>query len=65
MVQTFIKQGKAVLTQSGLRCQAPREKDPDAPCNKLLVKRNAQGQIAGCFRCDRCGQDVEVEISMK
>jgi hypothetical protein len=63
--QTFIKQGRAVLTQNGLRCQFPREKDPTTPCNKLLVKKNALGQVAGAFKCERCGQEIVVELAVK
>lgn len=65
MIQTLIKKGKAIITQTGLRCQGPRAKEPATPCNKLLVKKNQVNQIAGWFRCERCGQDVEVEIQVK
>ena len=63
--KTFIQQGKAVLTQNGLRCQGPREKDPSTPCNKLLVKKNSLGQVAGAFKCERCGQEIVVELAVK
>jgi phage FluMu protein Com len=63
--QTFIKSGKAVITQAGLRCQGVRPKDVNTPCNKLLIKRNSANQIAGCLKCDRCHQIVEIEISVK
>lgn len=59
---TQIKKGRAVIVQSGLRCQGPRVKQPDQVCNKLLVRKNAIGQIAGQFKCDRCSQVIEVEI---
>jgi hypothetical protein len=60
--QTFIVNGKATITPSGLRCQGPRVKQPELACNKLLVKKNSLNQLCGCFRCERCGQDIEVTI---
>jgi hypothetical protein len=60
-----ITKGKASVTPEGLRCRAPRDKDPTRTCNKLLVKRSASGQIAGNFLCERCRQEVEVEIQPK
>jgi hypothetical protein len=64
-MQTLITKGKAVITPDGLRCRAPRDKDPTRACNKLLVKRSAGGQIAGNFRCERCSAEVEVEVALK
>jgi hypothetical protein len=61
-LQAFIKRGKAVLVPNGLRCQGPRVKQPDQQCNKLLVKKNTLGQVAGSFKCERCGQEIDVEI---
>jgi hypothetical protein len=58
--QTFIVQGQAIITSSGLRCNGPRLKQPDQACNKLLVKKNSLNQISGCFLCDRCKQEIEV-----
>jgi hypothetical protein len=63
--QTFIKRGKAVLAPNGLRCQGPRTKDPTQTCNKLLVKKNSLGQVAGSFKCERCDQEIEVELAMR
>lgn len=63
--QTHIKKGKAILVPTGLRCQGPRLKQPDQVCNKLLVKKNSLGQVAGSFKCERCGQEIEVEIAVK
>lgn len=63
--QTHIKKGKAVIMSNGLRCQGPRLKSPDIPCNKLLVKKNSINQIAGAFKCERCGQEIEVELAQK
>lgn len=57
---TFIEKGQAIPTLEGLRCAAPRKDKPGAVCNKLLVKRASNGQIAGNFRCERCRQEVEV-----
>jgi len=65
MFQTHIKKGKAILVPTGLRCQAPRLKQPDQICNKLLVKKNSLGQVAGAFKCERCGQEIEVEIAVR
>ena len=62
MSRTFITKGKAVLVSgSGLRCQGSRPKEPGKVCGKLVVKPNAKGQIAGCFKCERCGQEISVE----
>lgn len=63
--QTHIKNGKAILVGNGLRCQGPRLKQPDQLCNKLLVKKSSLGQIAGSFKCERCGQEIEVEIAVR
>ena len=60
--QTFITKGAAAITPTGLRCQAPRPKQPEQVCNKLIVKKNSIGQISGAFRCERCDQDIEIEI---
>jgi hypothetical protein len=60
--QTFIVNGKATITPSGLRCQGPRVKQPELSCNKLIVKKNSLGQIAGSLKCERCGQLIEVTI---
>jgi hypothetical protein len=62
---TQIKKGRAIIVQSGLRCQGPRVKQPDQICNKLLAKKNDIGQIAGSFRCERCGQDIVVELAIR
>jgi phage FluMu protein Com len=63
--QTFITKGKAALTLEGLRCRVPRDKDPTRSCNKLIVKKNSSGQIAGSFMCERCKEIVEVETAIK
>lgn len=62
---TAIKRGRAIINPNGLRCQGPRLKQPEQVCNKLLVKKNALGQVAGAFKCERCGQEIEVEIAVR
>lgn len=62
MFQTHIKKGTAILAPNGLRCQGPRVKQPTQVCNKLMIRKNSIGQIAGELKCERCGQIVEVEI---
>lgn len=57
-----VSKGKALIKPEGLRCGAPRENDPERICHKLLVKRSSRGQIAGNFRCERCGQEIEVSL---
>ena len=57
-----ISLGKAVIQGDALRCYSPRRNDPDRTCNKLLAKKNAQGQIAGNFKCERCNQTIEVKL---
>ena len=57
---TYITKGKAVIKPEGLRCQAPLA--GSWTCNKLLVKKNEEGQIAGNFRCERCRQEIEVRL---
>jgi hypothetical protein len=57
---TYVTKGQAVIRPEGLRCQASR--DDHWTCNKLLAKKNAEGQIAGNFRCERCGQEIEVRL---
>lgn len=59
---TFISKGIAILTADGLRCAALRQDDSSRRCNRLLAKKNEQRQIAGNFRCDRCGQEIEVRL---
>lgn len=60
--QIVVKRGQAFVTQNGLRCRGPRAKDPNTPCGKLVVKKNALGQIAGAFKCERCSQEIEIEL---
>lgn len=60
--QTFVLKGSVILTSNGLRCQAPRQKQPDQVCNKLIVKKNTLGQLCGAFKCERCGQEIEIEL---
>lgn len=62
MILTHIKRGKASIAPEGLRCQGPRLKQPDKLCNKLLVMKNSLGQVAGSFKCERCSQEIDVEI---
>ena len=61
--QVIISRGAAVISNGGLRCNAPRVGDLSRTCNKLLAKANMLGQIAGCFRCDRCKSEVEVQVA--
>ncbi len=63
--QTRVTKGKAGFTPDGLRCRAPRDKDPTRICNKLIVKKNSLAQIAGNFLCERCRQEIEVEVVTK
>jgi hypothetical protein len=60
--QLIISKGMAIVTPSGLRCQALRPKQPDQVCNKLIVKKNSLGQIAGSFKCERCSQEIEIQL---
>lgn len=59
--QTYILKGKAQVENGGLRCAAPREDRPGWICNRLIVRKNRLGQIAGEFKCERCSQIVEVK----
>jgi hypothetical protein len=59
---TSITKGKAVFVGNDLRCYAPRTSGQRKVCNKLLAKKNAIGQLAGNFRCERCCQEVEVTL---
>jgi phage FluMu protein Com len=59
----FITKGQAVIQGDSLRCAAARANDSKRTCNKLLVKTNEQGQIAGNFRCERCHQEIEVKLA--
>lgn len=76
---TFVTKGRALLTADGLRCGNPRpdkdqkhgetpgegieQHDDVRPCNKLLAKRNRLGQVCGRFKCERCKQEIEVELA--
>lgn len=59
----YITKGSAVIQGDSLRCAASRANDSRRTCNKLLVKKNEQGQIAGNFRCERCHQEIEVKLA--
>lgn len=61
--KTSITRGKAVLTPDGLRCRALRSDSDPRPCNKLIAKRNTSGLVAGSFQCERCRQQIEVEVA--
>jgi len=58
---TIISKGKGIISD-GLRCANPRKDDINKICNKLLVKKNILGQIAGNFLCSRCDQLIEVKL---
>jgi phage FluMu protein Com len=58
---TYIVKGKAQVQQEGLRCAAPRNGRPGWICNKLIVRKNSMGQVAGEFKCERCSQIIEVQ----
>jgi len=58
---TYITKGKAQIEKEGLRCAALRSNRPGWICNKLIVRKNLQGQIAGEFKCERCSQIIEVK----
>ena len=60
-----VKTGHAIVVANGLRCQNARLKQPDQLCNKLLVKKNSLGQIAGSYKCERCSQEIEVELTIR
>jgi phage FluMu protein Com len=62
-LEIVVSEGAAKVVNDGLRCAAKRKNDPDRPCNKLLARLNAAGQIAGSFLCDRCKQIVSVEMT--
>jgi hypothetical protein len=61
-MQIVITEGKAYIGNSGLRCMNPRADNPDLKCNKLIVKKNAVGELSGNFICPdrRCKQHIEV-----
>ena len=61
-MKLVITKGDAIVIQDGLRCQAPRVGDTTRKCNKLIAKLNSLGQIAGNFMCDRCKQEVSVQV---
>ena len=59
---TSITKGKAMFVGVDLRCNAPRLTGQRKICNKLLVRKNELGQLAGNFLCERCKQEVEVTM---
>ena len=60
---TCIVKGKAIFVGNDLRCNAPRQDGgPRAACNKLVARKNAEGQLAGNFQCERCRQAIEVKL---
>jgi hypothetical protein len=62
MSQIIIKQGKAKILNGGLRCANFRNDKPTLLCNKQLARKNSAGELAGSFKCERCGAIVEVGI---
>ena len=63
-LQTCVAKGNGRIRTEGLRCAAKRPDDSSRVCNKLLLKPNTQGQMAGNFRCDRCGQEIELVLKV-
>jgi hypothetical protein len=63
MPQIVITQGQAYVKGDVLRCMAKRSDDPERICNKVVVKKNTAGEIAGNFMCPdrRCRQLISVE----
>lgn len=57
-----VTKGKGVIVNDSLRCGSPRKDDINKICNKLLVKKNILGQIAGNFMCSRCNEILEVKL---
>ena len=57
-----VKKGKAQFHPEGLRCAAPRDNRPGWICNKLIVRKNSDGLIAGEFKCERCSQLIEIKL---
>jgi hypothetical protein len=63
MPQIVITQGQAYVKGDGLRCMAKRSDGTGRVCDKLVVKKNPAGEIAGAFQCPdrRCRQPIQVE----
>lgn len=61
---SFVASGQANLLKDSLRCAAPRKDEPQKICNKLILKTNKQGLIAGSHLCPRCGQVIETAIKI-
>ncbi len=57
-----ITQGVAKLEGECLRCNSVRLVGNGKHCGKLLAKLNTRGQLAGCFKCERCNQLLEVQV---
>ena len=58
----LITKGKAIIKDNDLRCAISRFDDSYDICNKLIARKNEQGQICGNFRCERCHQEVELKM---
>ena len=64
----FIFPADAHSQYQGLRCKAlttikVKGEVREVVCNRLIVKPNSDGEIAGEFRCIRCKQTLEVKIT--
>jgi hypothetical protein len=62
--------GRACINAGELRCKAPVTRIAIAPdgtqtpvkgiCNRLICKINRDEEIAGEYKCPKCGQIIEV-----
>jgi len=62
MRKSVITKGNAIITQEGIRCNAPRQRGPNGLCHKLIAKFNKRRELCGSLMCERCGQIVEAEL---
>ena len=53
--------GQAIIDGDCLRCSSPRAINPKRLCNKLIAKKNSEGNLSGLFRCERCHKEVEIK----
>ena len=68
-----ISLGRAFIANGELRCKAPvtrfavnkdgTQTPVKAVCNRLVCKENKDAEIAGQYKCDKCGQIIEVIIN--
>jgi len=74
MLNSVITKGRAFIYDGvGLRCKAKdlrvqrnaegKKEAVETVCNQLICRHNSDNVLAGSFKCPKCGQLIEVNLS--